>query len=117
MRCREQNDVGKPQKSEILSQKNTLGCFAHKAHANEHDFPVLVRCDLCVVDSLLIAYSAQKFSLFFSFALSFPFEEFCFPLAYKHIICYTVYRNRYIAAFILYFVKTVLHRAYTHARQ
>lgn len=47
-------------KSEILSQKNTLGCFAHKAHANEHDFSVLVRCDLRVVDSLLIAYSAHK---------------------------------------------------------
>lgn len=60
LQCREQNDVGKPQKSEILSQKNTLGCFAHKAHANEHDFPVLVRCDLRVVDSLLIAYSAHK---------------------------------------------------------
>lgn len=60
VRCREQNDVGKPQKSEILSQKNTLGCFAHKAHANEHDFSVLVRCDLRVVDSLLIAYSAHK---------------------------------------------------------
>ena len=60
LQCREQNDVGKPQKSEILSQKNTLGCFAHKAHANEHNFPVLVRCDLRVVDSLLIAYSAHK---------------------------------------------------------
>ena len=41
-------------------KKNTLGCFAHKAHANEHDFSVLVRCDLRVVDSLLIAYSAHK---------------------------------------------------------
>lgn len=47
-------------KAKYFRKKNTLGCFAHKAHANEHDFSVLVRCDLRVVDSLLIAYSAHK---------------------------------------------------------
>ena len=47
-------------KAKYFRKKNTLGYFAHKAHANEHDFSVLVRCDLRVVDSLLIAYSAHK---------------------------------------------------------
>ena len=70
----------------------TSGRFAYKAYAHKHDFAVF-GCDLRIVDSRLVVDMRH-----IKFHFSSPCQAlyFVFSLACKHIICYTVYRNRYI---------------------
>lgn len=69
-----------------------------KAHSYVHDFSVS-RCDLRIVDSGCFVYTAHQnfhnllLQVLCTFIRYFS-SGFLFPLACKHIICYTVYRNR-----------------------
>lgn len=69
-----------------------------KAHSDVHDLSVS-RCDLRIVDSGCFVYTAHQnfhnllLKVIYTFTCYFR-SGFLFPLACKHIICYTVYRNR-----------------------
>lgn len=69
-----------------------------KAHSDVHDLSVS-RYDLRIVDSGCFVYTAHQnfhnllLQVICTFTCYFR-SGFLFPLACKHIICYTVYRNR-----------------------
>ena len=90
-------NVDKPLCRRANARLKTSGRFAHKAYAHEHDFAVF-GCDLRIVDSRLIV-DMRHIKFHFLFPLQAAYI-FVFSLACKHMICYTVYRNRYIKRFL-----------------